>query len=260
MNNNCFDNIKNILESGKKCNCTPVIVGPTGPTGPQGPATITVGTTTTSDPGTNASVVNVGTNQNAVLNFTIPRGATGITGSTGPQGPTGPQGLTGPQGPAGPTGEVGPTGPTGPRGADGITQTNIYGRKYDTTENTITLEANISQDVPLGSNGPSNGITLDTQNKLTIPTDGVYKVDYYFSGSSNVNADVTLNVKQNATPIGSTTINKNITANVDSDFVGSTINAFSANDQIGLSLESTTAVTISPASDTSAYLNIVKIA
>lgn len=32
MNNNCFDNIKNILESGKKCNCTPVIVGPTGPT------------------------------------------------------------------------------------------------------------------------------------------------------------------------------------------------------------------------------------
>ena len=121
-------------------------------------------------------------------------------------------------------------------------------------------EANISQDVPLGSNGPSNGITLGTQNKLTIPTDGVYKVDYYFSGSSNVNADVTLNVKQNATPIGSTTISKNVTANVDSDFVGSTINAFSANDQIGLSLESTTAVTISPASDTSAYLNIVKIA
>lgn len=238
MNNNCSDNIRNILEAGKKCNCTPVIVGPTGPTGPQGPATITVGTTTTGDPGTNASVVNVGTNQNAVLNFTIPRGATGVTGPTGPQGPT---------------------GPTGPSGAAGITQTNTYGRKYDTTENTITLEANISQDVPLGSNGPSNGITLDTQNKLTIPADGIYKVDYYFSGSSNVNADVTLNVKQNATPIGSTTISKSVTANVDSDFVGSTINAFSANDQIGLSLESTTAVTISPASDTSAYLNIVKI-
>lgn len=33
MNNNCFDNkIKNILDCGKKCNCTPVIVGPTGPT------------------------------------------------------------------------------------------------------------------------------------------------------------------------------------------------------------------------------------
>ena len=140
MSNNCSDNIRNILEAGKKCNCTPVIVGPMGPTGPQGPATITVGTTTTGDPGTNASVVNVGTNQNAVLNFTIPRGNTGITG------PIGPQGLTGPQGPAGPTGAIGPAGPmgpTGPSGAAGITQTNTYGRKYDTTENTITLEANI---------------------------------------------------------------------------------------------------------------------
>ena len=44
MNNNCFDNkIKKILDCGKQCNCTPVIVGPTGPTGPQGPASIAVG-------------------------------------------------------------------------------------------------------------------------------------------------------------------------------------------------------------------------
>ena len=77
MNNNCFDDkIKNILEEGKRCNCTPVIVGPTGPTGPSGPATISVGITTTSDPDVNASVTNVGTNENAILNFSIPRGAT----------------------------------------------------------------------------------------------------------------------------------------------------------------------------------------
>lgn len=38
-------------------------------------ATITVGTVTTGEPGTNASVVNVGTPQNAVLNFTIPQGS-----------------------------------------------------------------------------------------------------------------------------------------------------------------------------------------
>lgn len=50
-----------------------------------------------------------------------------------------------------------------------------------------------------------------------------------------------------------------MTANVDTDFVGSTINAFTAGDQIGLSIESTDAATISPASDTSAYLNIVRI-
>ena len=40
MNNNCHDNkIKKILEEGKKCNCTPIIVGPTGPTGPAGAGT-----------------------------------------------------------------------------------------------------------------------------------------------------------------------------------------------------------------------------
>lgn len=60
--------------------------GPSGPAGAQGPAgaaaTVTVGTTTTGAPGTNASVTNSGTPQNAILNFTIPAG----NGSTGAYG------------------------------------------------------------------------------------------------------------------------------------------------------------------------------
>ena len=64
--------------------------GATGPQGPQGPAaTITVGTTTTGNPGTNASVTNSGTSSAAVLNFTIPRGDKGETGATGPTGSDG---------------------------------------------------------------------------------------------------------------------------------------------------------------------------
>ena len=240
MNNEKYSRkIEKILAEGKKCKEKLVVIGPTGP---QGPATITVGTTTTGAPGTNASVTNSGTNQNTILNFRIP------AGPAGPQGQQGVQGLAGP---------AGPQGPTGPAAAS---PTNTYGRKYDTTENNITLEANIAQDIPLGSNGPSNGITLNTQNKLTIPTDGTYKVDYYFSGSASTNTDVTIHVKQKETPIGSTAISKNVTANVDTDFVGSTINAFNAGDEIGLTIEATDAATISPASDTSAYLNIVKIA
>lgn len=250
--------IKQILEEGRRCKERLGVMGPTGPTGPTGPATITIGETTTGAPGTDATVTNTGTNQNAVLTFTIPAGATGPAGLPGPIGPTGPTGAAGAIGPQGIQGPTGPTGPTGPRG-ETISQTNTYGRKYDTTQTGITLEANISQDIPLGSNGPANGITLGTQNKLTIPTTGVYKVDYYFSGSASTNTEVTINLKQNATPIGSTTIGKNLTANVDTDFVGSTINAFTAGDQIGLSIESTDAATISPASDTSAYLNIVRI-
>ena len=148
---------------------------------------------------------------------------------------------------------------TGPTGPEAVSQTSTYGRKYDTTVTPISLEANIAQDVPLGSNGPSNGVTLGTQNKLVITTDGIYKVEYFFSGGASTNTEVTLNVKQNANPIGSTTITKNLTANIDTDFVGSTINSFNANDQIGLTIKSTNVATISPSSDTSAYLNIVKI-
>lgn len=64
-------------------------------------ASVNVGTTTTGAAGTNASVSNSGTTQDAVLNFTIPRGAQGVQGPQGIQGNTGPVGPTGPQGPMG---------------------------------------------------------------------------------------------------------------------------------------------------------------
>ena len=311
MNNNCFDNkIKKNLDCGKKCNCTPIIVGPTGPTGPQGPASIAVGVTTTTDPGTNASVTNVGTDDNVILNFNIPRGETGpigpqgIPGTEGPTGPTGPQGLqglqgiqgptgpTGPQGlqglqgiqgPTGPTGPQGlqgipgtegPTGPTGPQGLQGIqgptgptgptgpagpTAIETYGRKYNTSTDNISLETNIAQNIPLGNNGPTNKITTATQNTLTITENGVYLVEYGFSGSSSTNATLTVEVNQNANAIGGTSIVKTVTANNNTDFNSSTINSFAVGDEIGLSIMSSTTATITPANGTNAYLNIVRI-
>ena len=55
--------------------------GKDGDTGPQGDpgtaATIEIGTTTTGEPGTQASVTNTGTETAAVLNFTIPQGEKG---------------------------------------------------------------------------------------------------------------------------------------------------------------------------------------
>lgn len=45
-------------------------------------ATITIGSVTTGEPGTNASVTNSGTSTNAILNFTIPRGNPGSGGGT----------------------------------------------------------------------------------------------------------------------------------------------------------------------------------
>jgi len=66
--------------------------GSTGLTGPKGDAaaTITVApTVTTSAAGTDAVVTNSGTSSDVVLNFTIPRGADGLTGAAGPAGPAG---------------------------------------------------------------------------------------------------------------------------------------------------------------------------
>lgn len=149
------------------------LVGPAGPPGPQGPqgpagkdgqdgrnATIAIGTTTTGQPGTNASVVNTGTSTNAILNFTIPRGAQGVQGEQGEQGEPGEDGEAAtitvgsvttvsseypatvtnsgttsaaildfqiPQGIKGETGETGPAGQDGQDGQDGAAATITVG-------------------------------------------------------------------------------------------------------------------------------------
>ena len=94
--------------------------GPRGPQGDPGPATITVGDTVTGEAGTDALVENTGTQENAVLKFTIPRGDTGATGPQGNPGPQGPQGNPGPQGPQGNPGPQGPQGNPGPQGPQGL--------------------------------------------------------------------------------------------------------------------------------------------
>ena len=96
-------------------------------------STITLGTVSTGNPGTSASITNTGTPTAALFNFIIPRGDvgpqglkgdTGSTGATGATGATGPQGLkgdTGATGATGPQGERGLTGATGPQGERGLT-------------------------------------------------------------------------------------------------------------------------------------------
>lgn len=83
-----------------------------------GAATVTVdvGSTVTGEPGSEASVTNSGTQQNVVLNFSIPRGA---TGAQGPKGDAGADGAPGEQGPKGDPGPAGADGEPGPAGADG---------------------------------------------------------------------------------------------------------------------------------------------
>ena len=70
--------------------------GDTGATGATGSAgTVTIGTTTTGSAGGNASVSNSGTSSDAVLSFTLPKGASGTAGVQGSIGLTGATGAAG---------------------------------------------------------------------------------------------------------------------------------------------------------------------
>lgn len=64
--------------------------GDTGEKGEKGengtPATVAIGSTTTGEEGTDASVTNSGNSQNAIFNFTIPRGQKGDKGDNGKDG------------------------------------------------------------------------------------------------------------------------------------------------------------------------------
>ena len=82
--------------------------GVRGEQGIQGKAAqISIGTVITGEPGTQASVTNSGTDDDAVLDFVIPRGNTGETGAKGDKGDKGDTGATGQQGPKGDKGDSG---------------------------------------------------------------------------------------------------------------------------------------------------------
>lgn len=130
-------------------------MGPQGPQGIQGPdgaaATITVKSTTTGAPNSEAQVVNDGTANAAQLVFTIPRGAVGATGPTGPQGPKGDKGDKGDQGDTGATGATGPQGERGLQGPQGETgpqgepgAKGDKGDKGDTGDNGATFTPAVS--------------------------------------------------------------------------------------------------------------------
>ena len=64
-------------------------VGPAGPAG-----TVTVGSVTTGEAGTEATVTNSGTESVAILDFVIPKGAAGTNGTDGAPGAAGAAGAS----------------------------------------------------------------------------------------------------------------------------------------------------------------------
>ena len=83
---------------------------------------LTVGTVTTGEAGTEATVTNRGTSSRAILDFTIPRGEKGEKGDTGAQGI---QGVAGKDGTNGIDGKNGVDGKTPEKGKDYFTAQEI---------------------------------------------------------------------------------------------------------------------------------------
>ena len=121
--------------------------------GPQGEpgaaATVTVGTVTTGEPGTDAIVTNIGTESAAVLNFTIPRGETGPAGAGVPDGGTAGQLL-------GKT-ESGTAWVDPPQSGGGITtlHINVTAVNRETMEATFAADKTPMEMQQASANGPT---------------------------------------------------------------------------------------------------------
>ena len=202
--NNCSNPfINNCCCNRNYCNrnCCNNFVPVPGPTGPSGEAaTITVASTITGAPGTPANVSNSGTTSNARLNFVIPRGEPGSPATVN-IGTT----TTLPAGSNATVTNVGT--PTNailnfgiPAGNGGTTISINSGSFISRTTTTYNTNNSIIQ-LPITLN--SDGITINSNNVISISKSGKYMINYgiksttigneigiYINGTNNVNTNL----------------------------------------------------------------------
>jgi hypothetical protein len=124
------------------------------PMGGQGAGGTTIGTVTTGDAGSSASVTNSGSAMAPVLNFSIPKGDVG---------PVGPQGVVGPQGDVGPQGAVGPQG-TAATVEVGTVTTGAAGSSAAVTNAGTANAATLNFTIPRGAQGATGASYGGTSN------------------------------------------------------------------------------------------------
>ena len=185
----------------------------------------TFGNVTTGEPGTKASVTNVGTLNKAILDFVIPQGPTGATGVTDATGAKGATGVT---------------------GATGTTLSE-YAGLYNATPQQIT---------PSSSSSPV-GITLDAAmptdtmtasgSKLRITNTGTYRIAYCLNATSKQSGEVKPYVRINNAAVEHSAVNGMFSMGVGAsqsgetaypkDFQNSILANLNAGDTVDLAIE-----------------------
>ncbi len=178
-----------------------------------------VGTVTTGNAGSNASVSVNGTGPSYTINFTIPRGNVGETGATGPQGPQGPTGATGAQGPQGLKGDKGDTGDTGPQGPIGLTgpagATGATGPQGPQGPQGATgLQGPIGLTGPQGPAGPTGSTGPQGPAGQGVPTGGT--VGMVLKKNSSANYDASWQAESGGAPLNSPAFTGNVSVTTNS--------------------------------------------
>ena len=223
---------------------------------------------TTAQPGTQATVTNTGTPEAAVLDFTIPQGATGAAGAAGATGATGPTGAAGAAGATGATGATGPTGAAGAAGATGATGAtgptgaanglNAYGGLYTTAAPSLSLSTT-AQQVTLGDTMPEKGVTYTPANSITVTDTGLYDIFYSITLTPDTADTITVSPRVNNTDVTGASSVHTLDADEESTFTKSTLVSLNAGDIVDLAVTATQAVTAPVSSGTGAVLVVKRL-
>ena len=257
-----------------------------GERGEQGPSTIKVGNIETIEPTEKASVINVGTPVDVVLDFKIPKGE---QGEQGPRGLPGEIGRTEhiaidetetlepgepatvmdtfedwvhhlafsiPKGEKGDQGEKGPQGPAGPPGTEFVSS---YGIRYSMVDTQLALSQGTDTKIPLPEKGVAFLTEYPDDNSIKIKENGVYLVSYLLCGATNEECSMTMSVRANDILQPATSATSEFSAQMINSISGTTIVSLQQNDLVTLNVKSSKAVNLKFNGSTNAMLSVTKI-
>ncbi len=257
-----------------------------GERGEQGPSTIKVGNIETIEPTEKASVINVGTPVDVVLDFKIPKGE---QGEQGPRGLPGEIGRTEhiaidetetlepgepatvmdtfedwvhhlafsiPKGEKGDQGEKGPQGPAGPPGTEFVSS---YGIRYSMVDTQLALSQGTDTKIPLPEKGVAFLTEYPDDNSIKIKENGVYLVSYLLCGATNEECSMTMSVRANDILQPATSATSEFSAQIINSISGTTIVSLQQNDLVTLNVKSSKAVNLKFNGSTNAMLSVTKI-